>query len=78
MTAIFVKIWQKLDGNKTIICMSVVAIIYKMIELDLIVNTGWVQLITWGMLGIGTGTGIAHVQKQIANNNSSPTEPPKV
>jgi hypothetical protein len=70
MEDIIVKIWQKLDGNKTIICLSVVAIIYKMIELALITNSGWIQLITWLLMGIGTGTGIAHVQKQIADNNS--------
>lgn len=67
MKDIIVKIWTKLNGNKTIICLSVVAIIYKMIELDLILNSGWTQLITWLFLGIGTGTGIAHVQKQITD-----------
>jgi hypothetical protein len=56
-------IWSWLSGNKTIICMTSVAIIQKLIELKLLEKSNIIEFIIWLLIALGTGALVQHIQK---------------
>lgn len=55
--------WQAINGNKTIICLAIVAILGKTIELGILEPTKYTELISWVFTALATGSFAHHVNK---------------
>jgi hypothetical protein len=69
MKDILITIWKWLDGNKSIILLSVANAMQQAMLMDVIAKTNLSQYIVWLLFAISGGTIWQHVQKQINDSN---------
>jgi len=66
------KLFEKLNGNKSIICLTLSTVLAKMIEFNLLEKSNVTDFINWGLIALATGAIAHHVQKAVKPRPKNP------